>query len=75
MSILHFRKFGKIRRVNWCTVVKSRQKKGGLFCIDRTNVNHKSAEYLKNKYPLYIEKIYDRRGYTEVKLCKLTSNA
>ena len=74
MSILHFKKYGKIRRVNWCSVVKSKQKRGGLFCIDRTTVNHNSVIYLKTKYPEYIEKIYDRRGYTEIKLRSTTSN-
>jgi hypothetical protein len=75
MSILHFKKYGKIRRVNWCSVVKSKQKKGGLFCIDRNEINKSSANYLKNKYPDYIEKIYDRKGYAEIKLRKLTSIA
>jgi hypothetical protein len=74
MSILHFKKYGKIRRVNWCSVVKSKQKKGGLFCIDRTTVNHNSAMYLFNKYREYIDNIYERKGYTEVKLRSITSN-
>ena len=74
MSILHFKKYGKIRRVNWCSLAKSKQKKGGLFDIDRTVVNHNSALYLKEKYPEYISKIYERKGYTEVKLRNLTSD-
>jgi hypothetical protein len=76
MSILHFKKYGKVRRVNWYSVFKSKQKKGGLFCINRNEVNNKSVEYLKKNYNTYILKDYERKnGYKEIKLRNITSNA
>lgn len=68
LSFIHFSLNKKLRRVNWIGMKKSKSKKGGLFSFDRYNLNLNSVSLLKKKYPDYISKIYERNGYTEIRL-------
>jgi len=69
MSFIHYKKYGKIRRVNWYSVKKSKSKKGGLFCFDRNKINNDAVEYLLSMYPEYIKSIYNNKdGHREIRL-------
>jgi hypothetical protein len=69
MSFIHYKKYGKIRRVDWYSVKKSKSKKGGLFCFNREKMNNDAVEYLLSNYPEYIKSIYcNKDGYKEIRL-------